>query len=283
MTGWKIEARAGLTPSQSHEVVHLQTECEAADGLDLKLELVRADASSSRDTFLAYSAHRLVGYCGINDGHDVEVCGMVHPAHRRRGIGTGLLEGVISTIAGSDRESVLVICEDDSPVALEWMQRRGARLEQSEYRMVLGLGDVPSRLTGATTRLRPADVGDQAELVRLLPDGFPEAEAFIQKRLLEKPAGEETLMGYEGETLVGTTRLDTTPRRSMIYGFVIDRRLRGQGRGGSMMRAILDLLRDRGVTEVGLEVEPENAAAVRLYRGFGFQVVTTYRYLRLLV
>ena len=281
VTEWRIDARSGLTPAQYRDVVRLQTECETSEGLDLKLELARANAISSPDTFLAFSAAQLVGYCGIKDGHEAEVCGMVDPAERRRGIGTSLLERALEAVAGGDKTSVLVICEDASPVALEWMRRRGATQDQSELRMVLKLEGSPSSPVGATPRLKRATGGDRAELVRLLSDGFPEAEAFIQKRLAKQHAEEETLMTYEGETLVGTTRLETTARRTMIYGFVIDRALRGQGHGGSMMQAILGRLRDQGVTEVGLEVEPENVAAVRLYRRCGFRVVTTYRYMRL--
>lgn len=280
VTGWTIEAGAGLTPSQYKEVVRLQGVCEALEGLDLKLELVPAHKRAPKDTFLAYSADQLVGYCGISDGHDAEVCGMVDPAHRRRGIAGGLLEGALAAVAGADKESVLVICEDASPVALEWMRRRDATMDQSELRMMLRLRGAPSSPTGATS-LRSATRADRAGLVRLLSDGFPESAAFIQTRLAERPADEETLMAYEGGSLVGTTRLVSTARRTMIYGFVIDRALRGRGHGRSMMRAVLGWLRDRGISEVGLEVEPGNVAAVRLYAGFGFQVVTTYRYMRL--
>jgi ribosomal protein S18 acetylase RimI-like enzyme len=282
VSGWRIEARAGLAPEQYQEVVRLQAVCEAVDGLDLKLELVRAGASSTEDTFLAYDADQLVGYCGLSVGQDAEVCGMVDPAHRRQGIASRLLEGALAVVARGDKGSVLVICEEASPVALDWMRRRGATLDQSELRMVLRLGGAPSSSTGATPRLRPATAGDRADLVRLLLDGFPEAEAFIQKRLAEHPVDEETLMAYEVGKLVGTTRLAVTARRSMIYGFVIDRALRRQGHGRSMMRALLDRLRDRGVNEVGLEVEPGNLAALRLYAGCGFEVVTTYRYMRIL-
>jgi ribosomal protein S18 acetylase RimI-like enzyme len=48
-----------------------------------------------------------------------------------------------------------------------------------------------------------------------------------------------------------------------------------------MLDAALALLRSRGVAEVGLEVDPENTPAVRLYESFGFSPVTTYRYMRL--
>ena len=46
-------------------------------------------------------------------------------------------------------------------------------------------------------------------------------------------------------------------------------------------RAVMARLRADGVPEVGLEVNPENTPAVRLYERFGFETVTTYRYMRL--
>ena len=67
----------------------------------------------------------------------------------------------------------------------------------------------------------------------------------------------------------------------MIYGFVIDKERRGQRLGTRMLEAVLTRLRAEGVAEVGLEVDPENTPAVRLYKAFGFETVTTYRYLRL--
>jgi ribosomal protein S18 acetylase RimI-like enzyme len=62
---------------------------------------------------------------------------------------------------------------------------------------------------------------------------------------------------------------------------VIDRNRRGRGLGTRMLHAALARLSAAGVTEVGLEVDPENAPAVRLYQAFGFETITTYRYMRL--
>jgi ribosomal protein S18 acetylase RimI-like enzyme len=50
-----------------------------------------------------------------------------------------------------------------------------------------------------------------------------------------------------------------------------------------MLAAVMARLREEGVIEVGLEVDPENTPAVRLYERFGFRTVTTYRYMRLCV
>ena len=69
----------------------------------------------------------------------------------------------------------------------------------------------------------------------------------------------------------------------MIYGFVIDKGRRGERLGTRMLAGVMAQLRGEGVAEVGLEVDPENTPAVRLYERFGFETVTTYRYMRLAV
>jgi ribosomal protein S18 acetylase RimI-like enzyme len=257
MAALTIEAHAGLTPVQCEAVIALKGECEAAQSIDLKLELAEADSGTQVNTFLAYAGAQLLGYCGIDAGAEAEVCGMVHPAHRRAGIGTGMLEAAIEAAATGGRTSVLVICEDAAPIAGDWMRRRDATLSQSEHRMLLALHrSAPP--PGPTGTLRRADAGERQTVGR-----------------------DETLVAYAGPTLIGTVRLVHSRTRSMIYGFVVDGALRGQGHGGAMLRATLERLRARGVSEVGLEVDPDNTAAVRLYTRFGFRVVTTYRYMRL--
>ncbi len=128
---------------------------------------------------------------------------MVDPGHRRRGIARALLGGALAAAAHRHIETVLVIFEDRSPVALDWMRRRAATLDQSELRMVLRLDNAPAGRAGSTPELKPATTADRAELLRLLSDGFPQSEAFIQKRLAEQPADEETLMAYDGRRWSG--------------------------------------------------------------------------------
>ncbi len=81
--------------------------------------------------------------------------------------------------------------------------------------------------------------------------------------------------------MVGTLRLIDASHRTMVYGFVIDERRRGQRLGSRMLEAVMAQLRAEGVGDVGLEVDPSNTPAIRLYERFGFETVTTYRYMRL--
>jgi ribosomal protein S18 acetylase RimI-like enzyme len=285
MSGWAIAGRARLGAGDRRGVEHLREVCEAAQPLDLKLELDESDASGRPIHFVARGGRDVVGYAAVTAGVDAEACGMVHPSWRRRGVGAALLGEVRAAAHRLGRPSILVICEDSGPVALDWLRRLGASPGGVEMRMVLPLatGWRPSSDTGgqagAPVELRRAGTRDRAALVSLLGEGFSQSPEQVSERL--DPSDEHTLVAVDEGRVVGTMRLTTSSKRSMIYGFVVDAQRRGHGFGTRMLDAALVRLSAAGVTEIGLEVDPENAPAVRLYRAFGFETVTTYRYMRL--
>jgi ribosomal protein S18 acetylase RimI-like enzyme len=281
VTQWTVTGFAGLSGSDRQRVNALRQACEAAEPLDLKLEIYETAPTGESIHFLADAEGELIGYAAITPGDDAEACGMVHPAWRRKGVGSELLTHVCGAGRRLERDSILFICEDTGPVALDWLRRFGATDDSAEQRMTLGLGTGSVRTTtGAPLELRVAGEADRDVLARLLGEGFTAAADKVIDRV-ESTRLEDFLLGLDEGAVVGTLRLTETPRRWMIYGFVIDRERRGQRLGTRMLEAVLEALRSRGVAEVGLEVDPENTPAVRLYEAFGFVRVTTYRYLRL--
>jgi ribosomal protein S18 acetylase RimI-like enzyme len=283
---WTVVGRSRLSPDERRRVEHLRESCESAEPLDLKLELDETDRSGEPIHFLADADGEVIGYAAITAGVDAEACGMVHPGWRRRGVATALLDQVRAAAGRLRRETFLVICEDAGPVALAWMRRLGATAAASERRMTLRLVAGSAELARSGTRagtpleLRRPGPEDREALIRLLEDGFSESAAQVTDRLAASTDG-EGLVGLDGGMVVGTLRITTTSKRSMIYGFVIDNQQRSRGLGTRMLDAALARLSATGVTEVGLEVDPGNAPAVRLYQAFGFETVTTYRYMRL--
>ncbi|HEY6470794.1 MAG TPA: GNAT family N-acetyltransferase [Candidatus Dormibacteraeota bacterium] len=271
---------AALSDGDRARVADLRRTCESAEPLDLKLELEESDATGEPIHFLAEAGGTLIGYAGITPGDEAEACGMVLPASRSQGVGTELLNHVLGAGRRLGRASVLFICEDSGPVARAWLRRLGADDDSAEQRMTVRVdaGSAPSGT--APLELRAARDSDRGALTRLLDEGHDGTPDKVAERL-ESTRPEDFLLALDGGEIVGTLRLTGTASRTMIYGFVIDRERRGQRLGTRALAAVFDLLRSRGVTEVGLEVDPENTPAVRLYTSFGFATVTTYRYLRL--
>jgi ribosomal protein S18 acetylase RimI-like enzyme len=270
MDTWSIVGRGHLGGTDRSQVDRLRRACEAAEHLDLKLELDETDPLERPIHFLAIAGHELIGYAGLTPGEDTEVCGMVHPSWRGRGIGSALLDGIRSAAVSLERDSVLVICEDAAPPAIAWMRRLGATLESAEDRMLVRLRSDDAQVTTETPlTVRAATDADHATVVELLGEEFSDG------------TDEQRVLGIDAVDVVGTMRLIESPQRTMIYGFVIDEQRRGRRLGTRMLAAVMARLRADGVTDVGLEVNPENTPAVRLYERFGFATVTTYRYMRL--
>lgn len=273
MSEWNVVARGHLGGADRANVDRLRRACEAAQPLDLKLELDEADHLDRPTHFLAVAGDDVIGYAGLTPGDEAESCGMVHPSWRRRGVGAALLAGILGAALVLERASVLVICEDAGALAGAWMRRLGASLDSSERRMVvrLSFSDEPSTTTDPPLQIRPATDADHDAVVALLGEEFSDHP------------DERRIIGTDGGDVVGTLRLTESSRRTMIYGFVIDERRRGTRLGTRMLAAVMAQLRAEGVAEVGLEVDPDNTPAVRLYERFGFETVTTYRYMRLAV
>lgn len=273
VAGWNITGKARLGGADRSNVDRLRRACEAAEPLDLKIELDESDHLDRPLHFLAGDGGEVIGYAGVTADDDAEACGMVHPDWRRRGVGTALLDELRGAAGRLRRESILVICEEAGHPGLEWMRGIGATLESTERRMVLRLTS-PARVPqAAATRLemRPASDADHDAIVHVLGEDYS-----------DRP-GERRLVGVVGGEVVATLRLTETTQRTMIYGFVIEQRLRGRRLGTRLLAAVVEQLRDEGVADVGLEVDPENTPAARLYERFGFETVTTYRYMRLAI
>jgi ribosomal protein S18 acetylase RimI-like enzyme len=267
---WTIAGLARLSGAERLLIDRLRRACEAAAPLDLKIELDEADHLDRPIHFLATAGDEVIGYAGVTAGDEAEACGMVHPSWRRRGVGSALLGDLCAAATSVGRDSILVICEDAGPAALAWMTRLGAVIESAERRMVLRPVDVPVT-ADAPIEIRPATGADHDAVVAILGGEFDDGP------------GAERLVGVEDDSVLGTLRLTESSRRTMIYGFVVDATQRGRRLGTRMLAAVLARLRDRGIGEVGLEVDPENGPALRLYERFGFKTVTTYRHMRLAV
>jgi putative acetyltransferase len=130
-----------------------------------------------------------------------------------------------------------------------------------------------------------ATMGDQEVFPGLLQLPYP-TEAMWKKRIEEMPVGPTTaelfIVAERDGAVVGNAGCHPLPhvrrRHAAGIGLAVARHAQGQGVGTALMSAIVDWA-DRWAQLLRLEltVYPDNAAAIALYRKFGFELEGTHR------
>lgn len=280
---WTVQASNG----QIADAVALLAAAAVADGVAPLSEAaalrLRHRSSSRPGTgvhLLAYdSAGTLVGYAGLDDRaerHTAEFA--VHPEHRRGGVGAALLAALLDRV---DRP-LRVWAHGEHPAALRLAQRAGLVRERELWQLRRGLADpIPPRVLpdGVTVRRFVPGV-DEAAVVRVNNRAFswhPEQGRWDTSDLTVR----EAQPWFEPEGfLLAVDRQDRLlafhwtkvhpDGVGEVYVIGVDPDAQGTGLGGALTAVGLEHLRQRGVAEVMLYVESDNAAALRTYRKLGF-------------
>jgi len=128
--------------------------------------------------------------------------------------------------------------------------------------------------------VREATTDLQSALARLLPQLNPNLEVPDMKRLRRLIADPAVtlLLAVDGDDIVGTTTVIvyTTPFwiKARLDEVVVDDSARGKGVGEALVKAALDIGRERGaqVAELQSGRGPARQAAHRLYLRLGFKI-----------
>ncbi len=210
--------------------------------------------------------------------HDDGVDLAVAPAARRQGLGGQLAEATLS-----GERPVTAWSHGDHPGAALLAGRHGLRRARELWVMRRRAETALPELAvpeGTTVRgFRPDDPDDTAEVLRVNAAAFahhPEQGSMdavdLAARMAEPwfdPAG--LLVADTGAGLGGfhwTKQHDAD--LGEVYVVAVDPAAQGLGLGRVLTLAGLHHLHERGVSEVLLYVESDNAAAVQVYAGLGF-------------
>ena len=134
-----------INDKEHKKIKELEDICINEDKVNLKLELeyrtqINKDYkkdSNDINEFLYYINDKLVGYLGIScfGGNIAEINGMVHPNFRRRKIFTKLVEMAIEECKRRNFNKVLLLGDDKSNSAIEFIKNTKSSYSFSECRM----------------------------------------------------------------------------------------------------------------------------------------------------
>jgi ribosomal protein S18 acetylase RimI-like enzyme len=272
-----------LSETQAQQARALRDLCDETDGLYLKLGISADFATRSAEpyAFLCVMDDTLVGFCTLVGGDDpeLELCGMVHPAYRRRGIGRALLRAARDSAKRRLAAiRVLLICEASAAAGRAFVAAAGGTHSFDEHRMEI---TAPQASTSQQRLdIRQAEADDAPELARVIGASFGQTDDHLADDIVRDMTTEHEryFLAWLGGAPVGAFKIFTDAPKASIYAFGVLPEYRRHGYGHEILETTLPRLFAEGWTAVGLEVDAANTAAQALYRAVGFRDVAVYGY-----
>jgi mycothiol synthase len=277
----ELSWRAGLDEAQAAEVRALAAAATEADGtppLGEHVLMHLGDAEAAH--LLAVEGGALRGVAQLDTAEQVAEL-VVHPEHRRLGIGRRIVEELLARTGGTLR----VWAHGRHPGAVALAERLGFRPVRELWQMRRSLSEpVPEPELPEGVRLRAFVPGqDDEEFLRVNNAAFswhPEQGGWDRSQLRLREAEpwfdpEGFLLAVDAsDRLLGFhwTKVHTDPEPiGEVYVLGVDPAAQGMRLGAALTLAGLRHLRERGLADVMLYVEADNEPAVRLYTRLGFR------------
>ncbi|WP_188455930.1 GNAT family N-acetyltransferase [Virgibacillus oceani] len=267
------------TRKQLAEIKKLQHICESHEAIQLKLnwDMLRTREENENADFFHYKNGELVGFLGLYGfGNKIELCGMVHPQFRRKGIFSNLLANSMKIISKLNYTTILLNAPSESATAKAFLEKFPCEYAITEYQMKWSAADL--NLNRDVT-LRKAELADFDTEIQLDVQcfGFCETDA---KQYNERTKHDETQQFYMidyHENTVGKLRIGHIDGEAWIYGFAVLPQFQGMGIGRkALSNSVIE--ENRNGYPIFLEVEAKNLHALRLYESCGFKTFHSQDY-----
>lgn len=272
------------------EIEELQQRCEQYEGITLKLnwDMLRLPAGNGGVEWLVtYEEELLVGFIGLYTiGGDMEVCGMVRPGYRRRGIFSSLWQRAQTLISRSKIKTLLLNTPAASASGTAYLKTLPLEFSHAEFQMkwdgaARNRGASEASSAAGNVMLRPARADETPVLIAFDCDGFnmTEEDAAETYTQLELEGSQEHIIIEMNGQPAGKMRLWSEDNETWIYGLTVDKNLRGLGIGRSALMQTIER-EQRNYNGVNLEVALDNPNALKLYESCGFVILNQQDYYR---
>jgi ribosomal protein S18 acetylase RimI-like enzyme len=274
-----------LDPAERMAVEALLACCKQQEGIDLPLGLephaadLDQPSAESLDQFLAYEHGALVGFARLEGWEEPELCAVVHPDHRRKGVGQALLSSAHSECRRRGEQTLVLVCDQAIASGPAFAAGVGAIFRFAEYRMVLDPAAIDrSQPRLAELRLQPATAADTETLVRIQAVAFGDSESAVRQHVTQglSMANRQYYIGMLGAEPAGSMRIGRYREEADVTAFGVLPMYQGRGYGRQMLRDAIEILVAEAWPQIVIDVVTENRNALKLYQSCGFRETTTY-------
>jgi mycothiol synthase len=290
----RTQIRSGqLTPGQVAGVLDVVEAAAGTDGVaplsEHGLLRVRHSEPGQHHYVAAAADGEIVGYGYLDEpepADDAEVTGelVVHPAHRRQGLGTALVAALAAEAGG---HPLRLWAHGDLPAAAALARSAGFERFRALWQMRRSLdeGLPEGHALPAGTTLRTFRVGqDEDQWLRLNGRAFakhPEQGSWTRRDIELREAEpwfdpDGFFIAERDGAMAGFHWTKIHPaeagedRIGEVYVVGVDPDAHGGGLGTALTLAGLRYLKARGLDQVMLYVDEDNGPAIRIYQDLGF-------------
>lgn len=268
-----------LTPTKLEDIRQLQQVCEACGQIQLKLnwDMLQSRSNQENRDFFYYESGNLIGFLGLYGfGNKVELCGMVHPDYRKKGIFSKLFSEALQAVKNQKFKEILLNAPSNSQSAKGFLKNISCSYSFSEYQMKWEKTELQVE---EGINLRHSTINDIELEIQLDMKCFGETEEEA-KNHNEMVKAEENQAFYIIEAdgkAVGKMRVSHINEEAWIYGFAVSPEYQGKGIGRKALKKIVIQEHNQGYP-VFLEVEAKNLHALKLYESCGFKAFHSQDY-----
>ncbi len=279
LTGKDYEEIKSLT-----EICYLHDHTNLKPELDYKLTVTKHSDTGIKNIneFLYYTDEGLVSYLGIScfGGKVYELNGMTHPDFRRKGLFQKLFTLALQESLSHGRINLLLLTDEKSGSGRQFIEQAGGRYKFSEYRMkqILRPDTAAAAFHNADIILKAADKTELKEIARQNAIYFNTAEESETSVPDKEMPHEGMFMIKRKEETIGKIEVQYEDNSAFISGFGILPEYRGLGYGKAALYTLLEMIGNKEIKDIQLDVESKNRSALNLYKAFGFEEISVMNY-----
>jgi mycothiol synthase len=253
----------------------------------------------SQDVWVADLDGQLVGYAVSLEqpSQRSTVYAVVHPAHRRKGLGTQFLNLITARAGQLDSKNMLIYANERNAGSIQFLSRHHIqRVGSSGVMKSAGMMDIPAVEFPSGFVLKPySEINEPRILLEALNicyldmwghqhNEHPSEEELKSPRFLQYYDAEDILLLFDAQnSIVGIISLKSEARKSNDGSFndLIDapgviKSYREQRLQDQLILAGIKHLRQKGIRPLILEFWGEDEHVLNMYRELGFEMTNHY-------
>ena len=271
----QIQVTRSASRRQQKGIDDLYNICQEYDPVSIRPLYEGAEPGEVLTLLLTERGQVLAFLSAEEDGDALEISAFTHPAHRKKGLFTRLLQELYWQYPGKHFSSLYFQCDEGSADTMGYIKHTGCVFIDREHLMSRDMEQAePISHSGAEQNpLTLQSSRDPALLVSLYSRIFSHSEeesAYMVNAALE----EEKIHPYVSlldNTYAGLFFLQTGKRNCYLFSFGLLPEFRGRGLSRSMMELVFSQVPDSCLYLL-VQVAESNAPAFALYQSSGFRL-----------